>query len=46
MNDGFDVYKALKLNYIQDEETEENWPVREMTVKIRQEPIPITPRKP
>ena len=46
MDDGFDIHKALKLNVIQDEETEANRPVREKPVRIRQEPIPIPPREP
>ena len=45
MNDGFDIYKALKLNVIQDDETRANKPAREKPVKIRQEPIPKPPRK-
>ena len=46
MDDGFHIYKALKLNVIQDEETEANKTAREKPVRIRQAPIPIPPRKP
>ena len=39
MDDEFDIYKALKLNVIQDDETGANRPAREKPVRIRQEPI-------
>ena len=44
-----DIYGALKLNVIQDEETEASRspePAMGKPVRIRQEPIPIPPREP
>ena len=38
-------YNALKFNVIQDKESEANRSAREKPVKIREEPIPIPPRK-
>ena len=46
MRDGFDIYKALKLNLVKVEETENNRPAPpppptiEKPVRIRREPHP------
>ena len=52
MKDGFDIYKALKLNLVKDEETENNRPppqppppTIEKPVRIRREPQPPLIRK-
>ena len=35
MDDGFHIYKAIKLNVIQEEETEATKPARKKHVRIR-----------
>lgn len=43
--DGFDIYKALKLNKVEDEETERRKPKPPKQIRIKQEPVPIEPRE-
>ena len=44
--DGFDIHKALKLNVIQDEETEARKPQKERTASVPRESTPIPLREP
>ena len=46
--DGFDIHDALKLNVIQDEETEAKKPKKAKQakqVRIKREPVPLEPRE-
>ena len=42
-NDGLDIYKALKLNVIEDKETEAKKPKAPKKVRIKKEPVPVVP---
>jgi hypothetical protein len=41
--DGLDIHKALKLNVIEDKETERKKPKPPKKVRIKKEPVPIVP---
>jgi hypothetical protein len=41
--DGFDIYKALVLNGVEDKETERKKPKPPKKVRIKKEPVPIVP---
>ena len=43
--DGFDIHKALKLNVIEDKETESKKPKPPKKVRIKQEPVTPEPRE-
>ena len=42
-NDGLDIHKALKLNVIEDKETEAKKPKPPKKVRIKKEPVPVVP---
>ena len=42
-NDGLDIHKALKLNVIEDKETEAKKPKLPKKTRIKKEPVPIVP---
>jgi hypothetical protein len=42
-NDGLDIHKALKLNVIEDKDTEAKKPKPPKKVRIKKEPVPIVP---
>ena len=42
-NDGLDIHKALKLNVIEDKETERKKPKPPKKARIKKEPVPIVP---
>jgi hypothetical protein len=42
-NDGLDIHKALKLNVIEDKETEAKKPKAPKKVRIKKEPVPVVP---
>ena len=44
-NDGLDIHKALKLNVIEDKETEARKPKPPKKVRIKKEPVPVVPRE-
>ena len=44
-NDGLDIHKALKLNVVEDKETEAKKPKPPKKVRIKKEPVPIKPRE-
>ena len=41
--DGFDIHQALKLNVIEDKETEAKKPKPPKKVRIKKEPVPVVP---
>jgi hypothetical protein len=41
--DGFDIHQALKLNVIEDQETEAKKPKPPTKVRIKKEPVPVVP---
>jgi hypothetical protein len=44
-NDGLDIHKALKLNVVEDKETEAKKPKPQKKVRIKKEPLPVEPRE-
>ena len=42
-NDGLDIHKALKLNIIEDKETEARKPKPPKKTRIKKEPVPVVP---
>ena len=44
-NDGLDIHKALKLNVIEDKETEAKKPKPPKKLRIKREPVPVVPNE-